>query len=591
LVPQGRHSLKGGFNILLKFTGLAIAALIACTAFGQSDSGLKFEAADIHATPAVAPGSSNNQGMRGGFYRGGRYEVRNATMVDLIRTAYGVTDSDKVTGGPAWLDKDHFDVIAKAPADSTQEKLQAMLRDLLADRFSLVVHNDTKPLAAYVITQGKKVLMKAAGGSDAAGCKLIPPPQPPPGGPMIGISNGTVQVTTSPGALLTYTCHNVSMPEMPAQLRNMLFALATLNVTRVVDQTELKGEWDFDIKYTLNIGRPGAPAAEGAPEVVTIFTALDKQLGLKLELSKIPMAVVAVDSVNETPTDNLPGISAKMPTVPTEFEVADIKPSDPNPPPGPFRGGCFFCPGGRVNITRYSMSNLIGLAWNLNGNYDNRIVGLPKAAENVNWDIIAKASTMAPLNAPPNGQAPQQQVDFDSMRVMLQALLKDRFKLAIHEETRQLPGYVLVAVKPKLKPADPTDRPGCKEGPGADGKDPRTVNSAAGRLFSCLNMTLAEFAAELPNRAGGYFGQVPGGVVDATKIEGKYDITLNFSAAGMVSGGGGRSGGTAGEAVDPGGAISLQEAIEKQLGLKLEPQKNPGMVLVVDDVEEKPTDN
>jgi uncharacterized protein (TIGR03435 family) len=106
---------------------------------------------------------------------------------------------------------------------------------------------------------------------------------------------------------------------------------------------------------------------------------------------------------------------------------------------------------------------------------------------------------------------------------------------------------------------------------------------------------MAEFAAQLPNRAGGYFMELPGGVVDATKLDGHYDITLNFSGAGVL-GGGGRGGpaapgGGTGEASDPGGAISLQEAIEKQLGLKLEPQKNPGMVLVVDHVEEKPTDN
>jgi uncharacterized protein (TIGR03435 family) len=88
--------------------------------------------------------------------------------------------------------------------------------------------------------------------------------------------------------------------------------------------------------------------------------------------------------------------------------------------------------------------------------------------------------------------------------------------------------------------------------------------------------------------------ELPGGVVDATKLEGNYDITLSFSGAGVLGGGGGRSGGggaATGEASDPGGAITLQEAIEKQLGLRLEPQKNPAMVLVVDHVEEKPTEN
>jgi len=185
---------------------------------------------------------------------------------------------------------------------------------------------------------------------------------------------------------------------------------------------------------------------------------------------------------------------------------------------------------------------------------------------------------------------------------MLQALLKDRFKLALHEEQRPVPGYALLAVKPKLKKADPSNRPGCKEGPGPDGKDPRTTNPAASRLVTCLNMTLAQFAEQLPNNAGGYFGQFPGGVVDQTKLEGTYDITINFSVAGLVNGaggGGGRGGpaeaaggaGGSAQAADPSSAISLQEAIDKQLGLKLEQQKNPGTVLVIDHVEEKPTEN
>jgi uncharacterized protein (TIGR03435 family) len=388
------------------------------------------------------------------------------------------------------------------------------------------------------------------------------------------------------------------MADFVDQVRTWFFNGLTNN--RVFDQTELKGSWNFDVKFSPKL--PMLIAAPGAgSDSVTLFDAIDKQLGLKLELTKVPMPVIAVDSVNEKPTDNLPGVTEKMPVAPTEFEVADIKPSAPVEQGQGFgRGGCFFCPGGRVNLSNETMSDMIGLAWNLNGNYTSRIVGLPKSADSAHWDIIAKASTMAPLNAPPNGQAPVAQVDFDSMRVMLQALLKDRFKLVLHEEQRPLPGYALVAVKPKLRKADPSNRTGCTNGPGPDGKDPRTTNPAAGRLVTGLNMTMAEYAEQISQFAGGYFGQFPGGVVDATKLEGAYDITLNFSVAGMVGGGGGRGGGGeigngagagAAEASDPGGAITLQEAIEKQLGLKLEPQKNMGKVLVVDHVEEKPTDN
>lgn len=100
--------------------------LITCLAFGQStESTLKFEAADIYPAPAASPGT-NNQKMRGGLYRSGRYEVRSATMSDLVRTAYNV-GVDKITGGPAWMDRDRFDLFAKAPGDATPERTRAML--------------------------------------------------------------------------------------------------------------------------------------------------------------------------------------------------------------------------------------------------------------------------------------------------------------------------------------------------------------------------------------------------------------------------------------------------------------------------------
>jgi len=527
-----------------------MAMLIGSLAFSQStDNTLKFDSADIEPTPAAATGT-NHQNMHGGLYSRGRYEVRSATMLDLVRAAYNV-DADKVTGGPAWMDKDRFDIIAKAPADSTPEKTRAMLRNLLAERFSLVVHNDMKPFATYALTQGKKVLMKQSAGSDTPGCKPIPP-------------------SDSPGALMTYRCRSVSMAELPDQLRNMTFPTKALNGSRIVNQTQLKGSWDFDIQYSLDAG----------PETVTIFAALEKQLGLKLQLTQTPMPVIAVESVNERPAGNPSVIAAHTGAPPLEFEVADIRPSDPNPPQGPSGGDCFYCPGGRLHISRFTMSDLIATAWNLNGNYDSRVIGLPRSLEKLNWDVIARVSTMTPVN-PAIGQPPAQQVDFDSVRIMLQALLKDRFQLMLHEETRQFNGYALVAVKPKLIRADPGNHPACKEGPGPDGNDPRLTNPLARRLITCLNMTVAEFADELGNRGADYFAQYPGKVVDETKLEGKYDFTVNFTPLAMM----------VSEASDTGYPISLQDAIEKQLGLRLEPQKNPAMVLVVDHVEEKPTPN
>jgi uncharacterized protein (TIGR03435 family) len=260
-------------------------------------------------------------------------------------------------------------------------------------------------------------------------------------------------------------------------------------------------------------------------------------------------------------------------------------------------------PGGRVNMQGVTMTFLIQRAWNLDNN--EQLVNAPKWMDEDRFDIIAKAPTFGPAPEQAAGAAGGaangpvgSPVDTDSVNLMLRKLLQDRFKLTVHNEQRPLTAYTLTAPKPKMKKADPSNRTGFHEGPGSDGKDPRTVNPAASRLVTCQNMTMAQFAENLPRIAGGYVGGA--NVLDSTGLDGAFDFTINFSAAGIVNnnGGGGRggeggSGGGAGvaEAPDPGSGITLQEALEKQLGLKLETTKRPGTVLVIDHAEQKPTDN
>jgi len=106
-------------------------------------------------------------------------------------------------------------------------------------------------------------------------------------------------------------------------------------------------------------------------------------------------------------------------------------------------------------------------------------------------------------------------VDMDAFLPALKALLIERFKVAIHTEQRPVPGYALVAAKPKMQKANPATRTKCKEGPGADGKDPRVGNLLLSRLVTCQNMTMAEFAQQLPGLPG---ASIRGAVQDATGI-------------------------------------------------------------------------
>jgi uncharacterized protein (TIGR03435 family) len=192
-------------------------------------------------------------------------------------------------------------------------------------------------------------------------------------------------------------------------------------------------------------------------------------------------------------------------------------------------------------------------------------------------------------------------MDIDDLWPMLRALLVERFKLAVHTEERPATAYTLTAIKPKIKKADPNSRTKYKEGPAAEGKDPRDKNPILSRLITVENMTMAQFAEKLKTIAPGY---IHSPVLDATGLEGGYDFTLSFSPVGLTQAGGGGGAGRGGAqpgpptpadapaaASDPNGAVTLFEAIDKQLGLKLQAQKRPVSILVIDHVEQKPIEN
>jgi uncharacterized protein (TIGR03435 family) len=158
------------------FAGISVAALLSITVLGQSAGTTPaFELADVHLR---AHTSNPTPFMTGGILRGGRYDLRNATMLDMIRLAYGVTDPDTILGGPNWLERDRFDVVAKAPEQTPPDTVRLMLQALLADRFKLVLHKDTKPIQGFALTAGRgKPKIKEASGQGQSGCQ--PQPQTP----------------------------------------------------------------------------------------------------------------------------------------------------------------------------------------------------------------------------------------------------------------------------------------------------------------------------------------------------------------------------------------------------------------------------
>jgi uncharacterized protein (TIGR03435 family) len=227
-----------------------------------------FEAADVHVSP-----HRTFPFVEGGVLRGDRYVFRQGTMVDLIAAAYGV-DASNVQGGPIWLETDRFDVIAKAPATTPPATVKLMLQSLLADRFKLVLDTGSKPMPAFVLTTGKgKPKLKEAEASGDADCKYQDQ-NPAPG--------------TVPS--IVFSCHHTTMEEFA---RNVHLWAGGYLTDPVVDSTGLKGSWDFDIKWT-----PKQLLQKAGPDGISIFDAVDKQLGLKLERQTAPRPVLIVETAS-----------------------------------------------------------------------------------------------------------------------------------------------------------------------------------------------------------------------------------------------------------------------------------------------------
>jgi uncharacterized protein (TIGR03435 family) len=498
----------------------ALLLLLSCVALAQTPG---FELADVHvskpgATPTGAP------------FPGGGFELHGFTIVDLIRFAYGV-DDDMVVGGPGWLGTERFDVIAKAPRGTSDDKARVMLRDLLADRFKLTYHIENKPRPAFVMTVAKKSVLKPGDGSEDGEC------EPKVDQPWI-----------------TFVCKNLTMAAFAERIHQWAGAYVT---HPVVDQTGLKGGYDFTLHWV------GRGALETTPDAISAFDAVEKQMGLKLVAGTQPLPAMVIDSVEKTPTPNAPGVTEKLPDTPTEFEVADVKPSRPDE-----KTNLRFQPNGRLDAQGVPLKLLLQFAYDTFD--ENGFVGAPKWWDSEHFDIVAKASRAVPV---------------DALRVMLKKLLTDRFGLVVHMEQQPIQVYALTAGKhPKLEQATGNERTGCN----------RSIDN--GMLFlTCKNTTMVKFAEEIHQAAGGYFNHA---LVDLTELTGAYNFTLSWTPKQNIPGAApppsapaaAAATGSTAVASDPGG-ITVFEAIDRQLGLKVETQKRPMPVVVIDHLNQKPTEN
>jgi uncharacterized protein (TIGR03435 family) len=535
---------------------VALALILATAALCQPrPTRPSFDIADVHVSPRGDWVKNPTHLMQGGYLSGDRYELQRATMLDLIRTAYNL-EPDQVYGGPSWLDYDRFEVVAKTAAGTSPETLRLMLQSLLADRFGLAVMPGTQPVPGYILSKGKGELkLKAsAGGTGDVGCRS---------GVMMSLGG-----TNPPERSIL--CHDVSMESFAATLAQVVSRPGARFA--VLDSTGLAGTWDVDLKYADQ-------SAGGASAHPVVADELGK-LGLVLQPGKIPQAVLTVERAHERPSPNPAGVEAALPPRPQpEFEVATVRLA--NGESGGSRA-LLFQAGGRVTASGMPPSILIQQAWNLAS--PEQIIGLPKSfagsvAKNVS--IVAKAPEGRFPAAP--GAANNQAREL--LYAMLRSLLIDRYRMTFHWEDRPVDGLTITVNKSKLTKADPANRTGCT----------RESQQQQGRALVvklvCRNMTMEQFAEQMPALDTGILYPVQ----DGTGLEGAWDFTLNYDAmarlAAMPLLRAAQPPADAGDASDPGGSISFVDAVQRQLGLKIETHKRPEKVLVIDHMLEEPTEN
>jgi uncharacterized protein (TIGR03435 family) len=238
-----------------------IVTVLTCCAWAQTPA---FEVVSI---------KTNNSGSEGDSSKShdGVFTGTNLSLKWLITRSYGVRNYQVV--GPDWLENARFDIAAKPPAGPDEEKqVRAMLQNMLAERFQLTLHRDSRVFPVYGLVVAK-------------------------GGPkMTAVEDAGKQSTHGHKGQLA--AKQLSMARLAEQLGREMDR-------PVVDMTELKGVFDFTLKWTPEEAQAAKEETKADVETFPpLLTALQEQLGLKLEPKKAPIEVLVIDRIERVPTEN-----------------------------------------------------------------------------------------------------------------------------------------------------------------------------------------------------------------------------------------------------------------------------------------------
>lgn len=257
--------------------------------------GLQAQTTETFEVASIRRNLTGNQqgGGLAGPQPGGRFIAIGAPLRRLIVDAYGV----QVIGGPAWIDTDRFDVNARADGDRTPADIRRMLQPLLAERFKLIVHSETREMPVYLLTAARtdgalRATLRQSDAKCAEEARNFFPSGAPGFPPACGDFRLGARALTARGMTMAG-----------------LARLLSRGVGRpVLDRTGLASAYDLELEWSSDVGLESAPpgsagASELRPDGVSLFTALQEQLGLRLQASRAPVEVMVVDQA-EPPSPN-----------------------------------------------------------------------------------------------------------------------------------------------------------------------------------------------------------------------------------------------------------------------------------------------
>lgn len=288
---------------------------------------LEFEAATVKSSAPPEAGRGF-MGLNGGPGTADPSQIKftNLPLRTILANAYQVKRYQ--IEGPGWIDTERYDIVARVPAGATADQAKAMMRNLLAERFQMKVHRETKELPAYVLTvakNGPKFKESVEAPTPASHVPGSPPANGPPPPPRMGKDGFPDLPEGSRGAMAMMLNGALHLTARDAPIATLITPFLEDQLDRaIVDQTGLTKKYDFKVEFAPEpggafalgmMGRGGPPppppgggaspsSLSDAEPAATLFAALEGQLGLRLESKKVAIEVIVLDRLEKVPTEN-----------------------------------------------------------------------------------------------------------------------------------------------------------------------------------------------------------------------------------------------------------------------------------------------